>query len=228
MREEAAQDAERTRAEAVQRAQAHVAAVAQAATVLLGRVESMDGEVAVLVQSLQAGAGRLAGDLAAVETNMGELYDAASARALPAVPPTPGVPRSPMPSAAAPPPAPSPPAPAAPVSAPQPVAPRPAAPTPPAAPAPPPPPVAAPEPAVAPIVAARPPAPDPPPPVAPAPTVAEPAAAPAGDLDGARLVALNMALNGESREQAGRYLQENFDLADRERLLDEVYAAIEV
>lgn len=48
-----------------------------------------------------------------------------------------------------------------------------------------------------------------------------------GDLDGARLVALNMALNGDSREAADRYLAENFDVSDRERLLDEVYAAIE-
>lgn len=53
--------------------------------------------------------------------------------------------------------------------------------------------------------------------------------APAGgeDLDGARLVALNMALNGDSREAADRYLAENFDVPDRERLLNEVYAAIE-
>jgi hypothetical protein len=41
-------------------------------------------------------------------------------------------------------------------------------------------------------------------------------------------VALNMALNGESREQADRYLADNFQLADRAKLLDEVYAAIEV
>jgi hypothetical protein len=47
------------------------------------------------------------------------------------------------------------------------------------------------------------------------------------DLDGARLVALNMALNGDSREQTGRYLAENFDVPDRDRLLDEVYMAIE-
>jgi DivIVA domain-containing protein len=47
------------------------------------------------------------------------------------------------------------------------------------------------------------------------------------DLDGARLVALNMALNGDSREDTGRYLAENFDVPDRDRLLDEVYAAIE-
>jgi hypothetical protein len=56
----------------------------------------------------------------------------------------------------------------------------------------------------------------------------EQAPAGGGDLDGARLVALNMALNGESREQADRYLRENYQLSDRAKLLDEVYAAIEV
>ena len=80
-REEAARDAEQTREEALRQARAHVAAVAQAAAVLLERVASMDGEVGALLESLRAGAGRLAGDLAAVETNMGELYDAASGRA---------------------------------------------------------------------------------------------------------------------------------------------------
>ncbi len=49
----------------------------------------------------------------------------------------------------------------------------------------------------------------------------------AGDLDGARLVALNMALSGESREQIDRHLAERFELADRAKLLDEVYAAVE-
>jgi hypothetical protein len=47
------------------------------------------------------------------------------------------------------------------------------------------------------------------------------------DVDGARLVALNMALNGESRADTDRYLAENFELADRPKLIDEVYAAIE-
>ncbi len=52
---------------------------------------------------------------------------------------------------------------------------------------------------------------------------------PAGgpDLDGARLIALNMALNGESRTDTERYLAENFELPDRLKLIDEVYAAIE-
>ena len=55
------------------------------------------------------------------------------------------------------------------------------------------------------------------------------ASAPAenGELDSARLVALNMALNGESRESADRYLAENYQLADRGKLIDEVFAAIE-
>jgi DivIVA domain-containing protein len=48
-----------------------------------------------------------------------------------------------------------------------------------------------------------------------------------GDTEGARLVALNMALNGTSREETDRYLAENFDLADRGALLDEVYATVE-
>jgi DivIVA domain-containing protein len=65
--------------------------------------------------------------------------------------------------------------------------------------------------------------------VADPPTLAEVAPAPAGDggdVEGARLVALNMALNGTAREETDRYLAENFDLADRAGLLDEVYATV--
>lgn len=47
------------------------------------------------------------------------------------------------------------------------------------------------------------------------------------DLDGARLVALNMALNGESRQDTERYLSQHFGLSESAQLLDEVYAAIE-
>jgi hypothetical protein len=47
------------------------------------------------------------------------------------------------------------------------------------------------------------------------------------DVEGARLIALNMALNGESREATDAYLAENFDLGDRKTLLDEVYASVE-
>jgi cell division septum initiation protein DivIVA len=66
----------------------------------------------------------------------------------------------------------------------------------------------------------------------PAPTPEKPgdAATPAedgDDVEGARLIALNMALNGQSREETDKYLAENFDLSDRSALLDEVYATVE-
>ena len=61
----------------------------------------------------------------------------------------------------------------------------------------------------------------------PAAVTQQPATAENGDIDGARLIALNMALNGESREAADRYLAENFELADRQKLVEEVYAAID-
>ena len=47
------------------------------------------------------------------------------------------------------------------------------------------------------------------------------------DTEGARLIALNMALNGTPREETDRYLAENFALSDRNALLDEVYASVE-
>ena len=47
------------------------------------------------------------------------------------------------------------------------------------------------------------------------------------DTEGARLIALNMALNGTPREETERYLAENFQLSDRSGLLDEVYASVD-
>ncbi len=47
------------------------------------------------------------------------------------------------------------------------------------------------------------------------------------ETEGARLIALNMALNGTPREETLRYLAESFSLADAEQLLDEVYASVE-
>jgi DivIVA domain-containing protein len=47
------------------------------------------------------------------------------------------------------------------------------------------------------------------------------------DAEGARLIALNMALNGTPREETDRYLSENFHLSDRDGLLDEVYASVD-
>jgi DivIVA domain-containing protein len=183
VREDADRDAERTREEALERARQHVSAVAQVTARLLEHVGSMDGEVGALVESMRAGAGRLAADLSAVEAGMNELYDSASGRNSPAPEPEPPrqfEPQSPqfesdpqrrfeseLDSALE--------------AAPQPVA-------------------------------------------AQVPSGAE---AGGGDLDGARLIALNMALNGESRADTERYLAENFQLPDRLKLIDEVYSAIE-
>jgi hypothetical protein len=183
VREDADRDAERTREEAIERARAHVAAVAQVATTLLERVGSMDGEVGTLMDSLRAGAGRLASDLTAVESSMAELYDAASGSGEAPVAPEParGSFQSEFEDALA--------------AVPPPQAPPPA----------------------------RAPPPSRQPPVEPEPA----SEASSEDIDGARLIALNMALNGESRADTERYLAENFQLGDRLKLIDEVYAAIE-
>jgi len=213
-RAQAGQDAERTREDAVTQARAHVAAVAQSTAVLLERLSSLDDEVSGLLESVRAGAGRLAGDLAAVEKNMRELYDAAEGRstagsaeeesavAAPAASPSPAAPGSAPRTPAAP--APAPEAPPLKASPSAPVAAEPAPPAP-----------------AAPVASTL----EQPGASAPAGTAA-PAGA-NGDLDGARLIALNMALNGESRADADRYLAEHFNLSDREKLIEDVYAAIE-
>lgn len=47
------------------------------------------------------------------------------------------------------------------------------------------------------------------------------------DEAGARLAALNMALDGAPREQTAAYLAEHFTLADPDALLDDVYARVD-
>jgi DivIVA domain-containing protein len=215
VREQATEEARRTREDAIARAQAHIAAVAQAAEGLLARVGPMDSETGTLIESLRSGASRLAGDLAAVETEMRELYDAAAGRS--------GGGDGPQVSAA-------PQANVAPVAVEEGFAVR----------------------VEQGFAAAAVPAAEPEPPTynggaqpvaAQQPDAsasfeddevafeqeaeAQPVSAAGGDVDGARLVALNMALNGDSREETGRYLAENFEVGDSDRLLDEVYAAIE-
>jgi DivIVA domain-containing protein len=196
-------DAEATRAEAIARSEAHIAAVAEATAALLARIESLDEDLGALLESLRGGATRLARELAAVEASVGELREAAAT-----APGRIGGDRS-APTgdtglkAAA--------ETSEPTSA------------------------ATPEPAGrasptsksaegASSGGGR--APGTPPQPAPD-TGVEPAAQRNGDRDGARLTALNMALSGEPREETDRYLAENFQLADREKLIAEVYAAIE-
>jgi hypothetical protein len=57
---------------------------------------------------------------------------------------------------------------------------------------------------------------------APSPDPGEAAAG--GGSEGARVIALNMALGGTPREQTARYLAENFELEDPDALLDDVYS----
>jgi DivIVA domain-containing protein len=206
IRKEAERDAERTDTEAVERSREHVAKVSEQSSLMLQRVDAMEQELSALVDSLRTGANRLKADLSLLETNMEDLYGAAGGRASGADAPAPAAVRQ------------------------DPVSPPPAAAT--AAPAETPAAevfedddlvdetdVVEDEPAAAVV------RPDP----APRPERTRPAA-PAvedgGDVEGARLIALNMALNGQSRDETDEYLAENFDLADRQSLLDEVYESV--
>jgi F0F1-type ATP synthase membrane subunit b/b' len=221
-RAEADSNAERTRANAVERAQAHVAAVAQATAVLIERVESMDGEASTLVESLRAGAGRLSSELMTVETNMAELYDAAAGRGSHApqagsrqedllqddsspttVPAGDAVADVPVRQGHSE---------FVPTTAPAPTATPVASVPPPSTPA-------AGSPATPPLPFSE--------QSPPTPSESNRPQASADNGEGARLIALNMALNGDSRAATDRYLAEHYQLTDRQQLLDEVYAVIE-
>jgi DivIVA domain-containing protein len=257
LRAAATEDARRTREEAIAKAQGHVVAVSEATDALLARVGSMDSETQTLIESLRSGATRLAGDLTTVEMNMESLYDAASGRGGvaavsqaqpeqvqsepvtigPYAPPpasqqaaatlqqaansqqaTPQQVAAAQQTAAA--------QPATPVQE-SPVYEQPAQ-QPPVAET-----VPVPSPATEDAYVEGEPGAQSEQPWEPPSAFAEDeidegeeplgAEQPGDDLDGPRLV----ALNGDSREATGRYLEENFEMADRERLLDEVYAAIE-
>jgi hypothetical protein len=65
-----------------------------------------------------------------------------------------------------------------------------------------------------------------PPPTTGATVHRDPTGGAGDDVEGARLIALNMALDGTSREETDRYLADNFKLSDRAALLDEVYESV--
>jgi hypothetical protein len=215
--QDADREAERTRDEAVARAQTHVEEVSKATALMLQRVGAMETEVTALIESLRTGANRLTADLALLEGNMGDLYDAAGRkrggapapadagreeeRAVPDREEWSGdfegvgkvTPATRLKVAE----------PEEEIEEPE-------------------------EPAAA---EEETPEPEEEPeedeaPAASKTAPAEPAASRESEVD-ARLIALNMALNGQSREEADRYLAENFDIPDRASLLDEVYAAVE-
>jgi len=201
IRSEAARDAERTRNDAIERAREHVGQVSESTATMLQRVTAMQTELDALVENIRTGANRVSADLALLEGNMAELYTAAGAKT---EPPAPAAPPPPEPSTE-------------PLAEAEPLAAEPLAE-----------PAAAPEPELplepepelsAPAANST--------PLAAEPEPAEAAPASDADVEGARLIALNMALNGQSREETDRYLAENFDLPDRERLLDEVYSSVE-
>lgn len=209
VRQEAEGKAEQTREEAAARARSHVESVSEATSAMLQRVEAMENELGALIDSLRTGGQRLSGDLSALQQGMGNLYEAAGQRGAgtPTGASSGSVPRGGESRTEE----------------------RPVTPS-----------VGASEPAGTPAQRASGPA-------STADQVATPAAGGAGgagaassaspapgeaapardDLDGARLIALNMALNGQPRDEADRYLAENFELSDRHGLLDEVYAAVE-
>jgi len=69
--------------------------------------------------------------------------------------------------------------------------------------------------------------PEEPPPAPPEPTAELASDQPTGEgHEGARVIALNMALGGSPRDETARYLAENFELEDPDALLDEVYARV--
>lgn len=197
IRTEASAEAQSTREQASGQAREYVGRVSESTAVMLQRLDAMESELSALVESLRTGSNRLNADLQLLEGNLGELTEVAAPR-----------PRfEPEPAGA---------------GAGDTVMREPAytgeelieeeavieaegvlEDT-----------EALPEPEAAPAGMSG---------------LAEPASAGDGsdDAEGARLIALNMALNGTPREETDRYLAENFSLADRGALLDDVYASVE-
>jgi len=209
IRREAQETADRARQDALERSQEHVGKVGEATGLMLQRVDAMESELGALVESLRTGTNRLNADLSLLEGNMGELNVAAGrepeeAQVAAAVPaPGPGMieldePEAGELDAGG--------VPAPPVAPDQPAGKRD---------------LFAPRRGREALI-------DDPQPAATAPAPAQSVDEDVDeDVEGARLIALNMALNGQSREETDRYLAENFDLSDRGRLLDEVYASVE-
>jgi DivIVA domain-containing protein len=200
IRAEATGEAQSTREQATEQARQYVGRVSESTAVMLQRLDAMESELSALIESLRTGSNRLNADLQLLEGNLTEVSEA--------VAPRPRFEREPEDAAG----------------------------------------VGVDEAVAEPDVAGQAyPEPDPEVEVVPdehvaeaepvaearaEPASAEPAAEPAAgdgsdDTEGARLIALNMALNGTPREETDRYLAENFRLSDRDGLLDEVYASVE-
>ena len=218
VRQDAREDAERLRAEAAREARQHVGRVAELARGMLERIQGMDGEVAGLVQGLRAGSQRLSADLSLLQSSIGDAAGLTDHRAAdggredavagnpPALASDDDVSRSGSEMDAGLHPAgPGADQPAGSAEQPDGRADQPAA--------------SADQPdggADQPAAGAD-------------QAVADAAemdaeAAPVGD--GARMVALNMALNGVAREETERHIERNFDVPDLPGLIDDVYARV--
>jgi DivIVA domain-containing protein len=198
IREEATSEAQSTREQAADQARDYVGKVSESTSAMLQRLDAMESELGALIESLRTGSNRLNADLQLLEGNLTEVGDAVVPR--PRFEPEPEL-------AAVPEPAPEPePESIEPEVDHEPVT------------------VAGSEPLT--LVEAL-------------PGPSEPSTGDgfshdahpveeevSEDSEGARLIALNMALNGTPREETERYLTENFQLSDRSGLLDEVYASV--
>lgn len=206
IRSQASDEAQASREEATSQVRDYLSNVAQSTTTMVQRLEAMQNELSSLFDALWTGSNRLNDDLQLLESNLDEVRDAVAPRrgfepeSVRAVASEPSVPQ-------APPPAPS----SGPVA--QAFAERP-------------------EPELEasklegdPLLEEHKKA---------APDTAAVGALPAPeqvngseDAESARLVALNMAMDGKPRDETERYLAEHFNLSNRRELLDEVYAEFE-
>jgi len=197
IRAEAAEEAQTTRQQATSQAREYVGKVSESTAVMLQRLDAMESELSALVESLKTGSNRLNADLQLLESNLEDVSSSVEPR--PRFEPEPEGIAAGLPATEIPQPS------------------------------------SQPEPALDTAVADD--------ELEEDLTVEaedelyegeldgsyEPATEAVADdeTEGARLIALNMALNGTPREETDKYLSENFALSDREQLLDEVYASVE-
>jgi DivIVA domain-containing protein len=213
IRAEASEEANATRSDATAQAREYVGKVSESTSVMLQRLDAMESELSALIESLRTGSNRLSADLQLLENNLGEVRGAVEPR--PRFEAEAGTAAS---AGSA-----TPPGFAASGGS------------------------AAPAIEIAPAEHEEAAAAEETPAEEPSEVAAEPESfagsasephepvtevdAPVGegedDTEGARLIALNMALNGTPREETDKYLSENFSLRDRSQLLDEVYASVD-
>jgi DivIVA domain-containing protein len=199
IRGEASADANAARAQATSRAREYVGKVSESTVTMLERLEALQGELEDLIETLRAGGTRLHEGLRALEAELEEVRNSAAPRSeIAAEPSTPVAAGAPERGpVAAGPPKSSPIAPAAADLHRS---------------------LPADAPGASPPADAQDGVP---------PADAQGASPPAADSEDARLIALNMALNGSSREETERYLEANFALRDRHELVEQVYASVE-